>query len=426
MLGKLRFFYLIHPFRTAGKAMRSLGGKNALPSLALALAGTLGVGNVFGVCLGIIIGGAGSVFWLFASALISAVLKYSEVVITHDNLLHAHDGSHGGMFYSIAAAFRRTGKGMALVYAASCLLLSLVMGAALQSGTARETMTEIFDTPPAFLGIILVALIFVSIIWGVGTIEKITLFAIPATTIIYITITLGIIAVNFSRIGDALYAVMYGAFTFEGAVGGVMAFLFSSSVREGYSRGILSNEAGCGTSSLAHSRSGILNPAVAGLMGIVEVFFDTCVLCMLTAFAVLTAVPDYRTCTTGMSLILTAAASSLGQPSVIAVFVCVLVFAYSTILCWYYYGRECFRYLFGNRLPILFLPLYLVFVFLGMVVDNRALVALTDGLMLILACLSSLTVIKRSDRIKLLSERGGVIDPRTGRESVSLRGRGRR
>ena len=204
MLVKLKFFYIIHPFSTARKVLRASRAKGAFSSLALALAGTLGVGNVFGVCLGIIIGGAGSVFWLFVSAVVSAVLKYSEVVISHDNLLHTGEGAKGGMFYTINAAFSRTGKGMSIIYAASCLLLSLVMGSALQSGTVRETTSEIFNTPPAFVAIFLTFAIAVSILGGVRIISKITAVAIPVTTIIYILLTFCVIIVNRANLAGAI------------------------------------------------------------------------------------------------------------------------------------------------------------------------------------------------------------------------------
>lgn len=418
MLVKLRFFYIAHPLRTVKKTFRSLRSEGAFSALSLALAGTLGVGNVFGVCLGIIIGGAGSVFWLLVSAVVSAVLKYSEVVLSHDNLLHTSEGSKGSMFITLGSTFSHTGRGMSIIYASSCLLLSLVMGSALQSGTARETMTEIFDTPPIVIAVFMSIAIAASILGGVKIIEKITAIAIPVTTIIYILITSAVIFINRANLPTAISAIFQSAFNSKSAFGGVVGFLFSPAVREGYSRGLLSNEAGCGTSTIAHARSGILNPASAGLMGIIEVFFDTALLCMLTAFAVLTSTPDPSLFDSGMALILTSVSSTLGFRFGILIFVCVLLFAYSTIVCWYYYGMECFTFLFSPGRRWLFLPIYLFFVAYGAFADNRMLVAITDGLMLILAFLTSLALIKNSDRIKHLSEKGGVISPRYIKGSV--------
>ena len=125
---KLRFFFIIHPIRTAKKTLRAVKDKRVLKSITLALAGTLGVGNVFGVAVGIIIGGAGSLFWLLVSMIFAMVIKYAEVVITADNLHHDTD-AHGGMFFVIRATFKRLGGTLSRLYALGVLLLSLLMGA---------------------------------------------------------------------------------------------------------------------------------------------------------------------------------------------------------------------------------------------------------------------------------------------------------
>ena len=216
------------------------------------------------------------------------------------------------------------------------------MGSALQAGTVSDMVGQIFNTPPYLIGIILTFITVVSIIGGVKIIEKITLFAIPLTTIIYIIITGSIILGGLERIIPLTQEIVRDAFTPMGAVGGGFAFLFSRGLHEGFSRGILSNEAGSGTSSIAHSRSGILNPAQAGLMGILEVFFDTAFLCMLTAYAVLLSVPDTSLFNSGMDLIMYTVNVTLGKPFCILLLLSVLIFAYSTIVCWYYYGESSF------------------------------------------------------------------------------------
>ena len=422
LLVKLRFFYIVHPLRTAKKAFASFKGTSVIQSLMLALAGTLGVGNVFGVCLGIIIGGEGSVFWMFISVIFSSVLKYCEVVLSHDNLSHGEDGVHGSMFYILISAFKRIGGFLAFLYASFCLMLSLSMGAALQSGTASETIVDLFDTPPVLFGIIFTIVILFSIVKGVKIIEKITLAAIPLATIVYIFVTVALITVNFDNIGSVTVRIISDAFSPMSLGGGIIPFLMSRGIREGYSRGILSNEAGCGTSTMAHSRSGILNPASAGLMGIIEVVFDTGVLCMLTAFAVLTSISDTSIYTTGMALILDAVENTLGSSYTYAILISVIIFAYSTVVCWYFYGSECFTFIFGKTRKILFLPIFISAVFFGTVADNYFLVALTDIFIFALAILSVSALIKKSDRIKLLSEKGGVLPKR--KLKIKIKGNG--
>ena len=419
MLIKLRAFFILHPIRTFLKLIKTVKGKNQIKALTLALAGTLGVGNVFGVCLGIIIGGKGSVFWLFVSCIFACVLKYSEVVISFDNLSFNRYGACGGMAHTLYVTFKRHGLGLAYIYAFFCMMMSLVMGSALQAGTVSETVTELFDIKPVIIGIIFATITLVSIFRGVKIIEKITLIAIPLTTIVYIIVTGSIILGGFSRIPELTQEIIRDAVKPQGCFGGALSFLFSRGMKEGFSRGILSNEAGSGTSSMAHSRSGILNPAGAGLMGIVEVVFDTGILCMLTAYSVLLTVPDTSVFKTGMSLILYSVEITLGRGFTIAIFVSVLIFAYSTVVCWYYYGESSFLFMFKGRGRLIFLFLFVLSVFLGTLTDMLLLVSLTDIFMLVLTVLTLSVIIKKSDRIKFLSEKGGLINSNSIKESGS-------
>ena len=421
MLVKLRFFFILHPVRVLGKTVRSVKDIDTAKSVSLALAGTLGVGNVFGVCLGIIIGGAGSVFWLLVSSVFSSVLKYCEVTLSHDRM--GCEGERYGMISALENLGGKKSRYLSYTYAFFCLLLSLFMGSALQSGTVCETVSEIFNTPPVIIGIAFAVFIFISIIGGVKIIEKITLIAIPLSTILYIIITLSVIAVSIDRLPSVISLILSSAFNLKSGVGGIIGLFFSPAVSEGYSRGLLSNEAGLGTSSFAHTRSGILNPASAGLMGIVEVVFDTVILCSLTALSVLSAVPDFSDYSGGMSLIITAVSRTLGKWYVIVLFLLVLIFAYATVVCWYYYGSVTFSFLTRGRFKMFFLPVYLLFVVLGALIDNRTLVFLTDVSMLFLALFTVYAIIKKSDRVVALSELGGTLAPRKFIKSVSLIGR---
>ena len=300
---KLRFFFILHPVKTVGKTFRAIKDKRALKSLTLALAGTLGVGNVFGVAVGIIVGGPGSVFWLFISMFFAMIIKYAEVVISADNLFHDNE-THGGMFYVIRNSFKHRGRFMSKLYAASVLLLALVMGGALQSGTASDSAEGALGIPPVITAMIIGILTIFSILGGARKIEKVTAIVIPLTTIFYIFATLSVIIINFSSFSHILKLVLLSAFNTESAIGGVLGFILGAPFHEGFARGILSNEAGTGTSSIAHARSGVLNPARAGLLGMFEVWFDTGLICMLTAFSILLSVPDTSLFKTGTELVM--------------------------------------------------------------------------------------------------------------------------
>ncbi len=415
LLIKLRFFFILHPVRSFGRALRTLRRPGKLGSFTLALAGTLGVGNVFGVCVGIIVGGAGSVFWLLVSTLFSSVLKYAEVLLSSDN--KSHEG--GGMFYTVRNTYKRIGHPLSLIYAALCLLLAFVMGAALQSSTVISTSDGIFDTPPYITALLMSLLVAASVLGGGRIIGKITLIIIPLTTIIYITLAAGIILPNLYRIGDILSLILHSAVAPKAGVGGVLGFLLGAPFREGYSRGILSNEAGAGTSTLAHATSADDEPATAGLLGILEVFFDTALLCMLTALAVLLAIPNPDAYDSGMSLIIDAFSSGFGSTAAYLLLFCVFAFAYSTVICWYYYGNECVRQLFGGEYKLLYFPVFLAFMLFGYLINESTLVLLSDLLLLLLTVITVPTLIKNSDRLLYLSESSGILKIKG---SVSSRG----
>lgn len=409
LLFKLRFFFILHPIRTLGRTLRTVKDGRAMRSFMLALAGTLGIGNVFGVAVGLIIGGPGSLFWLLVSMVFAMVIKYSEVVLTADNLFHDTE-SHGGMFYVIRSSFSRYGNLLSRLYSLAVLLLSFVLGAALQMATVYESVVEFIGIPPWIFAIIAVFICFIFIAGGTAKIEKITSILIPLTTIIYIIVDLIIIFANFENLPSVISAVVSSAFKAESAVGGMVGFLLLPSVREGFARGILSNEAGAGTSSIAHARSGILSPSSAGLLGILEVWFDTGLICMLTGFSILLSVKDVSAFEGGMQLVLYSVGNLLGVPGKLTVFTCVISFAFATVICWYYYGLESWCSLFKKKSRALFLPVFLLAVFLGFFIDSYLLIRCTDAFMLCATLLTVLVLIKNSDRLRRLSESGGVID----------------
>ncbi len=408
-LVKLRFFFVLHPCRTARIALRGLGSRGAVRSLCLALAGTLGIGNVVGVCVGIIIGGAGSILWMLVSVVFASAVKYAEVVISSDKESAPRTDTESGMYSVIRHTFHRHGGAVAKVYAILLLCLGLAMGAAMQSAGAVTATAQILDTPPALIAVLFVALVLLAIFGGTKIIERITEIAIPLSTLVYITMSITVVFIYRAEIPRVLLQILRGAFDMRACAGGILGFLLSGPLKEGFSRGILSNEAGSGTSSLAHIRSGILNPAAAGLMGIIEVIFDTAILCPLTALAVLLPIKDTSVFSDGVQLVMSAFRISLGSFSEKILLLCILCFAFATVICWYYYFTESFSWLLGKRAEQLTLPIFLAASFVGYLIDSSILVALTDLFLLGLTAITSITLVKSSDRIRFLSERGGVV-----------------
>lgn len=402
LLVKLRFFPLRHPLKTAKGCFCALLDGGRFRNLSLALAGTLGVGNILGVAISISVGGAGSVLWIFVSGLFSAIIKFAEALVSVDE----HRAGGGGMMYVIASR-QSGGRLLGGLYALLCLILAFVMGGAMQSSAAVSATALVTDVPtPLFISVFM--LLFATFIFGRRErIKSITSVLIPLATIAYLAVSLTVIFRYFSELPRVIRDIFSSAFAPRSAVGGVLGYLAASPIVRGYSTGILSNEAGAGTSSMAHASGQDRDPLRAGLSGLFEVLFDTAFLCTITALAILLPNPEVS----GMSgaELITSSLSLAFYGADILLALSVTAFALATVVCWYYYGGVCCRYLFGERSMAFFLPAYAVAVLVGALTDCSVLASLSDILLLALMLLTTPVIIKSSDRIRALSECGGLL-----------------
>lgn len=392
LLVKLRFFFIAHPIRTVREFSSALRDRDARRSFFLALAGTLGVGNIFGVSAGIMIGGEGSLFWLFISSLFSAVIKYAEILLAFDG-----PKREGGTAGVLSALFSRRGKKLATFYACLTVALSLFMGAAMQTVAVCDIARQTLNLTPTITAIILILLLTPAFLGGAKKIENITEIVIPLTTIIYIIMCFCVIFRNFPKLPDIIVRIVSSAISPRAVAGGATAL----AIKEGFARGILSNEAGAGTSAMAHQRSSGRSPHVAGLFGMCEVLFDTTLLCTLTGLSILLSVDDPSAFSSPMALVFAAFRSSLGMASGLLLPL-IFSFAYATIICWFYYGVEYSRLYFGEFKKF-YIFIFLFFALLSFSIPSTLLLYLTDLILLLMACLTLYAIVKRADRIRELS-----------------------
>ena len=230
---RLRAFFIIHPLRTVRILSGALRERTARRALCLALAGTLGVGNVLGVAVGLMLGGPGMLLWLLISAVFASVIKYSEAALS---TLYGTRGMIG-----VIAASSRT---RASLYAALVLALSLTMGSSLQCISLAASASEAFGIPNPLTALVLAIATLAVVIGGRTKIETATEVVIPIATATYAAITIAVIFINFDSLPTVLSSVIADALTPRAAGGGIFAFFTSTALREGFARGILSNEAG--------------------------------------------------------------------------------------------------------------------------------------------------------------------------------------
>ncbi len=400
MLVKLRFFFFRHPIKTFKKFISGVRGEGSFSSLALALAGTLGVGNIFGVSLAVISGGAGVIFWIFVSSFFSSVIKYSEVIIASDTSDREY-----GMIGVINKSFGKHGGTLCAIYASLALVLSLVMGGMLQARSVGAAMCECLGTDGWIVAAFLLLCVIASVQGGASKIKKTISKILPLTTIIYIFMTLSVIFTHFSSLGGVMSDIIIGAFSPRSFTTGVGAYIALRALREGFACGMLSNEAGAGTSAFAHGTERKNTPVEGGLLGAFEAFFDTGIVCVLTGLAILVAVPNFSEYTSPMLLVCSALFSTFGYAAPIVLSASVFMFAFATITCWYYYGGICHRYLFGKKFFCVFAALFFSSVVLGVFSFDGVSVRLADTILLFMSFPTLFAIIKSSDRIAALSEK---------------------
>lgn len=351
---RLRFFHLRHPIKMFKIMMKREAGGGVSPTraLTLALAGTLGVGNIVGVASSIALGGYGSVFWMWVSAFVAMILKYAEIVLAMLYRERENDGElHGGAYYYIRAFFQsrglqKLGSVMGGLFAVLCLLNTASMGSIVQANAISSAFEGQFGIPLWVTGGAVAA---VSLFIIMGNSERISAFTekiVFVMSVGYVVVSFAALIIHKEQILPAFSRIFEDAFNFRSAGFGIMGFLFASSCRWGCMRGLMSNEAGCGTAPAAHATSNTKSPAKQGLLGIFEVFVDTILLCSLTALVIIVAGEgvlefDYNP----MLITLNAYTSLLGGWAGVYITVSVLLFGFATIVCWAHYGREALGFL---------------------------------------------------------------------------------
>ncbi|MCL2044701.1 MAG: sodium:alanine symporter family protein [Treponema sp.] len=352
----------------AGTGKKS-DGTNVTPFQAVctAMASTVGVGNVAGVAGAIALGGPGAVFWMWFSAFFGMATKYSEIVLAVKYRQVASDGSHyGGPMYYIEQGIGGKGKGwkgfakvLAIIFALFGGLACFGIGNATQAGeisVAVNNLTGANYDSSLITGIILALLVGLVIIGGIKRIGLVTSYLVPFMALFYILCGLVIILMNITMVPSAFVYIVREAFSFRAVGSGIFGYAIMVAMRRGIARGVFSNEAGLGSAPIAHAASSMKDPVKQGLWGIFEVFIDTIILCTITGLVVVISLMSsgqfidgaYIGTLRGGAL----AASAFGDAFTGGAFIvriALLLFAFSTILGWSYYGERCWGYLTKNN-----------------------------------------------------------------------------
>ena len=333
-------------------------GANISPFQAVttALAGTVGTGNISGVTGAIFTGGAGAVFWMWVAAFFGMITKYAEILLAMKYRIKDENGVyHGGPMYYIENGIGKSWKWLAVIF---CLLggfASFGIGNIAQSSEISGALTDLFKLPPLASGILIAVVVALVTLGGIKRIGKVTSLLVPFMSIFYIVAGIILILMRITHIPAVFGQIFAGAFSFKSVGGGLFGYTIMMAMKQGFARGVFSNEAGLGSAPIAHAASSTEEPCEQAIWGVFEVFIDTIVICSITAFAVLlSGILDAEGGLSAYASKGAAAAAAFNTilPGTLGgkiIELSLLFFALSTILSWAYYGENCWGYLTKNN-----------------------------------------------------------------------------
>ncbi len=365
-------------------------------ALTTAVSGTVGIGNIAGVAVAISMGGPGATLWLIIAGFLGMSTKMAECTLgVRYRRLNSEGKVAGGPMYYLHHGFGelghpRLGKALGVFYAAAMVIGCLGIGNMFQSNQSAAILIDItggeqswFADKGWLIGVILAIAVGVITIGGIRSIAATTQRLVPFMAMLYILLGLAVIVMNYQVFPDACLRIWNGAFSPDGIAGGVVGVMII-----GFRRAVFSNEAGLGSAAIAHATARTPYPASEGYVALLEPFIDTVVICTITALVIVMTSSDLETTGTlsGIELSTRAFQETLSW-SGIPLAICALLFAFSTIIAWSYYGLTAFTYLVGDSkiAEVAFKLFFLAFVVIGASIQLSSVVDLSDALVFVVA-----------------------------------------
>jgi AGCS family alanine or glycine:cation symporter len=415
--------------RLLGHSVRILRGKYARPddegevtpfqALTTALSATVGLGNIAGVAIAVSIGGPGATFWMILAGLLGMTTKFTEATLAQTYREVRPDGHvMGGAMEYLSRGFSERGL-PGLGYGLAILFCILTIGGSLGAGNAfqvSQSLSAVQQSIPWFneyswvFGVIMAFLVGIVIIGGIKRIAHVAEALVPTMVIIYLLAASWIILSNFGQVPAAFSAIISGAFSLEAGIGGLIGVIV-----QGFKRAAFSSEAGVGSAAIAHATAQSHYPVRQGIVALLEPFIDTVVICTMTALVIIITgvynAPEHAALVEGSQ---GAALTSVAFGSVISWFpmvlsICVILFAYSTMISWSYYGERCWSFIFGERGSMIYKITFVVFIIIGSVTHAGNILDFSDLLILAMAFPNFIALYMFSGKVK------GMLDEYLGK-----------
>ncbi len=369
-------------------------GMSSFQALATAIAAQVGTGNIVGACGAILVGGPGAIFWMWLIAFFGMATNYGEAVIAQKTRSVDADGTvHGGPVYYIRTAFKGSfGKFLAGFFAVAIILALGFMGCMVQSNSIASTFQTATGVPAWIIGLIVTILAGFVFIGGISRLASVTEKIVPIMAVIYIVGGIAVLIANAQHVPEAFALIFECAFNPQASMGGI-TFGIIAAISQGAKRGLFSNEAGMGSTPHAHALANVKTPHDQGVVAMIAVFIDTIVVVTMTALVVISVLytgdgalaTAYANAAAGSDPTAIAATVGLDKTNMaqvafgslfganggnIFVAICLLFFAFSTILSWNLFAKINVEYLFGKKSVIIFSVIALIFIFAGSLLSN--------------------------------------------------------
>jgi AGCS family alanine or glycine:cation symporter len=338
------------------------GDVSHFAALMIALAATVGIGNIVGVATAITLGGPGAVFWMWVTGLVGMATKYSEALLAVKYREKGEHGMRGGPMYYISKGAGLPWLGA--IFAVFTVLATFGIGNMTQANAAAGIFESSFDIPPAITGGVLLALTAATVIGGIKSIGRFTSFLIPFMIIAYVSTSLIVLLLNAQEVPAAFGLIFGHAFSPSAASGGFVGATIAAAMRYGISRGVFSNESGLGSAPIAAAAARTKDPVTQALVSMTQTFIDTLLICTMTALVILTSSVWLEG---GSAALLTSSsiAQTLGVTGSNIIAISIAVFAFSTIIGWSYYGEKAIEYLLGVKAVLPYRLIFIAVVFVG-------------------------------------------------------------
>ena len=341
-------------------------GMSSFQALATAIAAQVGTGNIAGCATALISGGPGAIFWMWLSAFFGMATIYGEAVLAQKFKTRSETGEViGGPVYYIRQAFKGGfGKFLAGFFAVAIILALGLMGNMVQSNSIGDAFYNAFGVNKLIVGIIIAAISAFIFLGGMKRIASVTEKMVPIMAALYIVGSLVVIIANIKNIPNVFYQIFVGAFNPTAVLGGAAGITVKAAMRFGVARGLFSNEAGMGSTPHAHAVAKVDKPEEQGIVAMIGVFLDTFVVLTLTALVILST-NSLGSGAEGVALAQLAFSKVFGGFGGIFIAICLLFFAFSTIIGWYFFGEQNIKYLFGQKSVKIYALLVVIFVVIG-------------------------------------------------------------